>query len=153
MDRQTRSATQHNGAKPAGSVTKQVKLASPKKISGYVPPMVIFVSALIFPTLSSIHCYRDLRRNMISQAENIIVENNCLLDAAAPIPSGNQSLETGIPGYQKKSFKSAMRYLLTACSKQKEIKMVDQRSGRFEGKNKLWYKCEREQYVKRLQQQ
>ncbi|ESQ56375.1 hypothetical protein EUTSA_v10026856mg, partial [Eutrema salsugineum] len=28
----------------------------------------------------------------------------------------------------------------------KEIKMVDQRSGRFEGKNKLWYKCEREQY-------
>ncbi|XP_024005191.1 selenoprotein H [Eutrema salsugineum] len=31
MDRQTRSATQQNGAKPAGSVAKQVKLASPKK--------------------------------------------------------------------------------------------------------------------------
>ncbi|CAH2077375.1 unnamed protein product [Thlaspi arvense] len=31
MDRRTRSATHQNGAKPAGSVTKQVKLASPKK--------------------------------------------------------------------------------------------------------------------------
>ncbi|CAF2068595.1 hypothetical protein Bca4012_086875 [Brassica carinata] len=31
MDRQTRSATQQNGAKAAGSVAKQVKLASPKR--------------------------------------------------------------------------------------------------------------------------
>ncbi|CAN7108784.1 unnamed protein product [Brassica rapa subsp. narinosa] len=31
MDRQTRSATKQNGAKAAGSVTKQVKLASPKR--------------------------------------------------------------------------------------------------------------------------
>ncbi|KAL1219559.1 Rho GTPase-activating protein 7 [Cardamine amara subsp. amara] len=34
-----------------------------------------------------------------------------------------------------------------------ESKMVDQTSGRFEGKRKLWYKCELEQDVKRLQQQ
>ncbi|CAF2147647.1 BnaA01g05890D [Brassica napus] len=31
MDRQTRSATKPNGGKAAGSVTKQVKLASPKR--------------------------------------------------------------------------------------------------------------------------
>ncbi|ESQ53843.1 hypothetical protein EUTSA_v10027222mg [Eutrema salsugineum] len=34
-----------------------------------------------------------------------------------------------------------------------ESKMVDQSSGRFEGKSKLWYKCELEQDVKRLQEQ
>lgn len=31
MDRQTRSATKPDGAKAAGSITKQVKLASPKR--------------------------------------------------------------------------------------------------------------------------
>ncbi|XP_023634465.1 rho GTPase-activating protein 7 isoform X2 [Capsella rubella] len=34
-----------------------------------------------------------------------------------------------------------------------ESKILDQNSGRFEGKSKLWYKCELEQDVKRLQQQ
>ncbi|XP_010437802.1 PREDICTED: rho GTPase-activating protein 6 isoform X2 [Camelina sativa] len=34
-----------------------------------------------------------------------------------------------------------------------ESKMLDQSSSRFEGKSKLWYKCELEQDVKRLQQQ
>ncbi|VVB10585.1 unnamed protein product [Arabis nemorensis] len=34
-----------------------------------------------------------------------------------------------------------------------ESKMIHQTSGRFEGKSKLWYKCELEQDVKRLQQQ
>lgn len=31
MDRRTRSETHQNGAKPAGSITKQAKLESPKK--------------------------------------------------------------------------------------------------------------------------
>ncbi|CAH2077085.1 unnamed protein product [Thlaspi arvense] len=34
-----------------------------------------------------------------------------------------------------------------------ESKMLDQTSGRFEGKSKLWYKCELEQDVKKLQKQ
>ncbi|CAA0397324.1 unnamed protein product [Arabidopsis thaliana] len=34
-----------------------------------------------------------------------------------------------------------------------ESKMIDQTSGRFDGKTKLWYKCELEQDIKRLQQQ
>ncbi|CAL9227810.1 unnamed protein product [Arabidopsis halleri] len=34
-----------------------------------------------------------------------------------------------------------------------ESKMIDQTIGRFDGKTKLWYKCELEQDIKRLQQQ
>ncbi|CAE6162450.1 unnamed protein product [Arabidopsis arenosa] len=34
-----------------------------------------------------------------------------------------------------------------------ESKMLDQTSSRFDGKTKLWYKCELEQDIKRLQQQ
>ncbi|XP_020874875.1 rho GTPase-activating protein 6 isoform X2 [Arabidopsis lyrata subsp. lyrata] len=34
-----------------------------------------------------------------------------------------------------------------------ESKMLDQTRGRFDGKTKLWYKCELEQDIKRLQQQ